>query len=353
MKNRFILSFILCISFLSFKFPENHSFHSEYNLEWVYFVGHLKSETGATFGYELSFFRLALVDDKMNQKMEVYPVHFAISNPKEKTHLTFETRNRNIGGIAGYTQKSIFSGEYNFEIIAKNKFKITARPKFKNTNLELTLDAIGEPLIHGDKGLSIKSRKNPSARSYYYSYPRLNSFGTLTYEGKIYKIISGDSWMDHEWSENKNEEISFSSQNTSWDWICLMTEEGDDFISFGFQTDKLQEKEITGILRTASGQIHKFEKEGEIKMSSLPSGLWKSPTSKIKYPLSWKVEFPNGYWIVKPIFNEQEFNGINSTGIIYWEGMVEALGEIDGKKKKAKGYLELKGYEDSSKWWEF
>jgi len=31
--------------------------------------------------------------------------------------------------------------------------------------------------------------------------------------------------------------------------------------------------------------------------------------------------------------------------------MVKAEGEIDGKKRTAKGYLELKGYVNSSKWW--
>jgi predicted secreted hydrolase len=351
MINRLLFIFLFAFVSLSFKFPENHSFHKNFGLEWVYFVGHLNSDIGETYGYELSFFRFATADVSNDTRIEIFPVHFAISSPKDKRHFAYETLQRDLGSLAGYNSEKIYSGEYEFSILSKNKFRITAKPRFKDTFLELVLDATGEPLVHGDAGISIKSRKNPGWVSHYYSYPRLNSVGLLRIEGKSINIVSGDSWMDHEWSEENKANFSLASQKTSWDWLCLSTDDGSDFVSFNFRDRKDAPPETTGIFRVKNGKIHRYENEEKIQMLSIPTGNWKSPESEITYPLVWKIKFTNGYWIVRPIFNEQEFNGLKSTGIVYWEGMVKAEGEIDGKKRTAKGYLELKGYEALSKWW--
>jgi predicted secreted hydrolase len=344
---------VLGFLFISFKFPEDHSFHKNYALEWVYFVGHLEANTGETFGYELSFFRLAVKNEKSDSNIEIFPVHFAISDPKEKKHRTFETLQRNIGKLAGYTSDQIFSGEYSMKIINKNKFRITAEPRFQNSKIDFFLSTDSVPLVHGDQGKSIKSRTKPNLFSYYYSYPRLKTTGVLLFEGKEYEIVSGNSWMDHEWSEKGESNFSFVKKQTTWDWLSLSVDDGSDFVSFSFRTEKDSMPEFTGILRDATGKIHRYERASEVIMAAKKDGYWTSNLSGIQYPLSWKVTFPGGYWDVTPVFNEQEFNGLKSTGIIYWEGMVQAEGEIDGKKRTAKGYLELKGYNAQPKWWEY
>ncbi len=350
MFRKFILVFFL-FCFSAFQFPEEHSFHPDHSLEWCYFVGHLRTETGEVFGYELSFFRLSQEDKKTTSKIEVFPVHFAISHPLSQTHLTSQTIQRKMAGLAGFEKSRIWSGEYELKILSANEFHITAFPKFKDFSLDLHLKGKGQTLLHGENGLSRKSRKNQNLFSYYYSYPRLESSGKIVFGGKEHSVVSGLSWMDHEWSEKGNTNDSLVSQGTGWDWISLHGEEGDDFVFFSFKEKSNSDPESFGTFRNAKSRIISYRKEKEVKMIPKKE-QWKSPSSGIEYPLHWRIEFPEGYWNVEPIFSEQEFDGRKSTGIVYWEGMVKAEGEVLGKKSTAKGYLELKGYSPKKKWWE-
>ena len=43
-----------------FSFPVDHGAHQNFQTEWWYFTGNLKSEQGDDFGYQLTFFRRAL-----------------------------------------------------------------------------------------------------------------------------------------------------------------------------------------------------------------------------------------------------------------------------------------------------
>ena len=43
----------------TFRFPGDHAAHTEFRTEWWYYTGHLAAP-GRAFGYELTFFRVAL-----------------------------------------------------------------------------------------------------------------------------------------------------------------------------------------------------------------------------------------------------------------------------------------------------
>src|SRR5210317_2126377 len=43
-----------------FNFPHDHAAHKDYRHEWWYFSGNVQSLKGHRFGYELTFFRIAL-----------------------------------------------------------------------------------------------------------------------------------------------------------------------------------------------------------------------------------------------------------------------------------------------------
>ncbi|GBF51048.1 hydroxyneurosporene synthase CrtC [Leptospira ryugenii] len=348
-----VLSFFVSIAFcLSFSFPKDHSFHSDAMIEWVYFVGHIESDKNKTFGYELSFFKVSIPESMVDAKVMLFPVHFALSDPSSQKHLSFQTKNRNIGGMASFDDKMIVSGEYSLKILSDSEFEILAFPKGSQSSLSLKLKASKDKLVHGEKGKSRKSRRNPEIFSYYYSYPFLETKGTLVWEGTRHDITKGKSWMDHEWTEKFKGQSAFASQESSWDWMCLMTDDGDEFVAFAFAENKELSKENTAILRTKQKEQRQYYDNKDISLEVVPSGKWISPKSRIEYPLEWKVKFKDGDFLVKPVFSEQEFDGRQSTGMIYWEGMVIAEGQIFGKKKKAIGYLELKGYKASKRWWE-
>lgn len=347
MRKTFLL--FLSLFFFQFSFPKDHSFHTNYGLEWIYFVGNLKSDTGEKYGYELSFFRVKLKDEAQS---EIFPVHFAISDVTNKTHHEEQILKRNLGGIAGFTDSKIWSGEYEVQIKGKDEFFINVQPKSGKISLELTLKGQTPVFPQGPNGISRKSHINPSIFSNYYSYPRLNTNGNLKIQNKSISIVSGLSWMDHEWSEKNDNSInqySLASKESGWDWICLSGEDGSDYVFFRFH--ELDGKHsVFGSKRTKSGKITYFDQPNSVKM--VPTGgTWKSKKTGIQYPLEWKIEYPGGVWEVTPSFNEQEFDGRKSTGIVYWEGMVTAKNNLE--KISSEGYLELKGYKKKKDWWEF
>ncbi len=43
-----------------FAFPRDHAAHPEFKTEWWYYTGHLNSEQGAPFSYQLTFFRVGV-----------------------------------------------------------------------------------------------------------------------------------------------------------------------------------------------------------------------------------------------------------------------------------------------------
>ena len=43
-----------------FEFPRDHGSHDEYRTEWWYYTGHLQTERGRRYGFELTFFRVGV-----------------------------------------------------------------------------------------------------------------------------------------------------------------------------------------------------------------------------------------------------------------------------------------------------
>ena len=59
-----------------YDFPRDHGSHDQFGLEWWYFTGHLSSESGRQFGYELTFFRKAM----NNSRVQNSPSRWAIEH---------------------------------------------------------------------------------------------------------------------------------------------------------------------------------------------------------------------------------------------------------------------------------
>src|SRR4051795_12671294 len=43
-----------------FSFPRDHGTHDEYRTEWWYYTGHLTTDDGKRYGFELTFFRVGI-----------------------------------------------------------------------------------------------------------------------------------------------------------------------------------------------------------------------------------------------------------------------------------------------------
>src|SRR4029453_15647713 len=52
-----LLGFTRAVPGYPLPFPANHVAHPDYQTEWWYYTGHLRSTTGKSYGYQLTFFR--------------------------------------------------------------------------------------------------------------------------------------------------------------------------------------------------------------------------------------------------------------------------------------------------------
>ena len=78
--------FRLALPGYSYAFPRDHGSHDEFRTEWWYYTGHLTSEDGRRFGYQLTFFRrgIAQTDRPPNPSRwairHLYLAHFAVTD---------------------------------------------------------------------------------------------------------------------------------------------------------------------------------------------------------------------------------------------------------------------------------
>src|SRR5580692_11565446 len=93
-----------------FAFPRDYFSHSEYQTEWWYYTGNVKSADGHRFGFELTFFREAADRDAAKTSAwdvkDIYLAHLALSDLDGGAFYHTERTNRAGPGIAGVDASS-------------------------------------------------------------------------------------------------------------------------------------------------------------------------------------------------------------------------------------------------------
>jgi predicted secreted hydrolase len=89
-------------------FPQDHGPHDDFQTEWWYYTGNLAADTGERFGYQLTFFRKALLPPGQRAARpsdwaanQVYMAHFALTDVAAGKHRSFEKLERGAAGLAG------------------------------------------------------------------------------------------------------------------------------------------------------------------------------------------------------------------------------------------------------------
>lgn len=331
----------------AFVFPEDHGPHNDFQLEWWYYTGNLTDADGRHFGYQLTFFRNAIVPPDAQPAVEarasdlafsqVYFAHFAITDSGANEHVTFEKWSRGAGGLAG-AQASPFTvnvEDWSAVSILPSGDAASVQLKAQDGGYSLTLDLTNsKPIVlHGDRGLSQKSNERGNA-SYYYSMTRVPTTGTVTTPQGTFQV-SGNSWLDREWS------TSLLGENTEgWDWFSLQFDDKREMMYF-----KLRERG-TGNIVFDKGTF--VEVDG--KSVLMPGGsaqitvldTWTSPDSGATYPTKWRIVAPAKQLDVEvtPRIADQEMDLSQR----YWEGAVTFSGTQAGKSVAGVGYVELTGY---------
>jgi len=326
-----------------FRFPDDHGPHPQFRNEWWYVTGNLADAAGRQFGYQLTWFRIALstdpsVADSAWRTNQVYMGHFAITDVAGEKHHGFERFSRGAAGLAGAQAAPfrVWLEDWQLSGAESGAFPMRLRAREGGFALDLTLQA-GKPVVlQGDRGLSQKSAE-PGNASYYYSYTRLPTTGMVVLNGRIFQV-SGSSWLDREWSTS-----ALGPEQSGWDWFALQLDDGREVMFYRLRRkDGGMDPFSKGVLVDRDGRARLLRSD---EVDVQPLGEWVSPHTGDRYPAAWRLRLPseNLELTVTPKVADQEMQ----LTVRYWEGAVAVTGRGGERPIQGQGYLEMTRYESS------
>ena len=349
-----------------FVFPEDHGPHPAYRTEWWYFTGHLESSADRRFGYQLTFFRSALapptaavpapVDRPSDWATDqLYLAHFAVTDVEGERFVSADRLARGAAGLAGARARPLRvwvegwqatsepgrTAEPNGLGPAAGLFPVRLQARHEGTSIDLVLETAKPVVLHGERGFSTKGTTAPGAppnASYYYSFTRLPTRGTVTVAGAEYPV-TGSSWLDREWSTS-----ALTREQVGWDWFSLQLSDGRELMAFQLRhRDGSADPATSGTLVAPDGRARSLAPE-ELVIETTDA-TWRSPRSGARYPAGWRIAVPGAGidLALTPLLADQELD----VGFRYWEGAVAVEGTSGGEAVTGTGYAELTGYAEA------
>jgi predicted secreted hydrolase len=325
-------------------FPRSHGSHPDFRIEWWYLTGHLFSEGGRRFGYQATFFRTALRAEPDNSDSpfglsQLYLTHMALTDPVSGRFL-FDQRLARQGwdASADSTHLDIWNGPWSlvgsrdsdsFHMVLEGS--VTSEAMWA---LELIPD---KPLVRfGEDGTSRKG-PSPEARSYYLSFTRLITRGTVRLGNETF-TVEGLSWMDHEIASNQLDDSLIG-----WDWIAIQLNDGWEIKAYLLRQEDGSPSPFSAcIWISPSGDTFHQATEAFTWENGF---TWESPESSAAYPIRPRIEARHPVHGHLQSFNYvplQDNQELIFDGSTYWEGagrVIDASGRDVGS-----AYLELVGY---------
>jgi predicted secreted hydrolase len=326
-------------------FPETFGPHDDYRTEWWYYTGNLETDDGQHFGYQLTFFRRALLpetdrpmSDSEWRTSQLYFAHFALTDVSAQNFTFSERFSRGAAGLAGAQAAPyrVWLEDWEVRQTGTDQYQMTAQQR--DIQLELTLTDEKGPILQGIEGYSQKGA-DPANASYYYSMPRLRSTGTVSIGEREYQV-DGWSWKDHEFSTSV-----ISEDQVGWDWFSIQLDNHAELMVYAIRSqDGRADEYSSGILVYPDGSTKHLALE-DFSITVLDT--WISPNTGGEYPAGWQVSIPEEEieLTVRPYISNQEL----LVTVIYWEGAVQVEGSFGGQPVAGSGYVELTGYTQSIK----
>jgi predicted secreted hydrolase len=349
-----------------FEFPLDHGPHPSFRHEWWYVTGHLDSANREPFGFELTFFRFALVPPGSRsaelqstepravearttapgatapeaaephsawRARQIYMAHFAVTDIERKQFAVSERFARDALGLAG-ARADPFRVSLDDWSLAETGSSKTWRlvAADKGYALDLEIDPSAPLMLNGNAGFSQKSDAEGAA-SYYYSIPRMRARGKLTRDGKSLDV-QGTVWLDREWGSG-----ALGVNQQGWDWFALQLDDGSALMFYALRDrDGRRDPHSAGTWLAPNGATQPLATE-DVQITS--TAEWTSPRGA-RYPARWHLTVPklNLDVVILPRLANQELN----TSTRYWEGASTVNGTRDNKKIAGKAYVELVGY---------
>jgi predicted secreted hydrolase len=324
-----------------YEFPRDHFNHPDFQTEWWYYTGNVRSTDGHRFGFELTFFRLGTDRNSKNtgtwDMHDLYLAHLALSDLDGAKFLHTERSNRAGPGIAGISEsdRRIWNG--NWQVAWQGGEQIL-RAIDERFAFQLTLRPAKAPVIHGENGVSQKAEGSGRA-SHYISLTRLNTTGEIQATGETF-AVTGTTWMDHEFFTHQLE-----PDQAGWDWVSIQLQDNTELMLFHIRhKDGSIDPYSAGTFVDARGATTQLRRDEFVLEPTATT--WTSPTTRAVYPVRWKISVPT-LGLTLECSTSLSSQELTSSGLVptYWEGAVRFTGKKNGSPVGGAGYLEMTGYD--------
>jgi predicted secreted hydrolase len=305
-------------------FPSDEAPHSNLS-EWWYYTGHLRTDSGKEYGFELVVFQAVRYQSPVG-----YAAHFAITDLQRRS-FTYEERSASSLQVQGNGRYQLTVGGWQMQGDGNGDAQLQAAGK--QYSIDLKLHSVKPAMLHNGVGwISF----GPVGDSYYYSRGRMEVTGSIDDDG-VTEPVTGLAWMDHQWGD------FIIVNGGGWDWYSLQLSDGTEVMATVLRDQPGNVAATYGSYSDESGKVTDLK---AADVDAVATGSWTSPHTGAKYPSGWRVRLPNqGLDLtVEPAIPDQELDTRQTTGVAYWEGDVRVTGTRNGAPISGQGYVELTGY---------
>jgi predicted secreted hydrolase len=325
-----------------YEFPRDFFDHPDYQTEWWYYTGNVKSADGHRFGFELTFFRQGVNragrENKAWEVRDLYLAHLALSDLDSRAFHHTERASRAGPGLAGISEKEgrIWNG--NWQVLWRDGIQ-ELHATDADFALQFALRSDKPPVLNGENGVSQKA-KGVGRASHYISLTRLIAAGQIRLGGKSYET-TGLAWMDHEFFTHQLE-----TDQVGWDWFSIQLNDDTELMLF-----RIRRKDGSVDPFSAGTFVDADGKSTHLRSSDFTlipgSESWTSAETKAVYPVRWHLSVPSldiDLDAQTPLAS-QELRGATELAPSYWEGAVTFSGTRRNSTISGVGYLEMTGYD--------
>lgn len=319
-------------------FPEDHGAHPGHRTEWWYWTGRVEAPGGRPFGFQATFFRRQLPPRPRDvssawDARDLMVAHAALGDVRRGVFHHAEASARTAMERARAGSRGLDVAVGNWTAVSTVRGVRLSLP-VGAWGLDLTMDPRRPPMTHGPSAYSRKSDVRDQG-SRYYSQPRLAVSGTVRI-GNERLPVRGEAWLDREWTSS-----GLGPDAVGWDWFSLTLADGRDVMAYVLRHP---DGHVLGVSRASirhpdGRQATWLPGPGRLEARR----TWTSPRSGIRYPASWTMVLPDDPepLTITPAMADQELRTARTTGVTYWEGLVEVR---RANRAAGWGFVELTGY---------
>ncbi|MFC2102282.1 lipocalin-like domain-containing protein [Bacteroidota bacterium] len=358
-------------------FPRDHKAQLDFQFGWYFWSGNFLDTNGNEIDIVVVFFRRALYPPRIADKLglsalqnQLVQTVVAVNYADLNLHVTGSnpiisgTSGEITYGIEPFTARVGLNSAVSLQNEKMFPMKIEVNDPVAELSIDLNLDESKPLLLQGDNG------KEPSIfgmGTWYYSFPNIKTWGTVTYQGEP-RTITGKMWMDHQWMAgisptgypknllvqavvNIKEGLSGETPKSfGWDWSDVQFDDNTEVTFASPHPDITAELKNMGedppepVTRAITGKYIDESGKGENITGTVTITQWmRSPRSHAWYPNGWLVKIP-GKNLEFTMASTVDDQFIYSAASEIREGGVIVKGTKDGTEISGYGFGEGVNY---------